>query len=70
MRCKVIKNARKSTLFSSEKSTKRVGNGGGYVLDAFLHRINGGGTLHNSMKFGDELFLQMSLKIYNFAFQN
>jgi hypothetical protein len=56
--------------FSSEKSTKRVGNGRGYVLDAFLHRIDGGGTLHNSMKFGDELFLQMSLKIYNFAFQN
>jgi hypothetical protein len=56
--------------FSSEKSTKRVGIGGGYVLDAFLHRIDGEGTLHNSMKFGDELFLQMSLKIYNFAFQN
>jgi hypothetical protein len=56
--------------FPSEKSTKRVGNGGGYVLDAVLHRIDGEGTLHYSMKFGDKLFLQMSLKIYNFAFQN
>ena len=64
------KECTNNTPFSSEKLTKRVGNGGGYVLDAFLHRIDGEGTLHNSMKFGDELFLQMSLKIYNFAFQN
>ena len=56
--------------FFFRKINKKGWKWGGYVLDAFLHRIDGEGTLHNSMKFGDELFLQMSLKIYNFAFQN